>query len=868
MQAQPKDTRPKPNSQTWLSYWDALHLYRWNPEDTKSPPFVIDTPPPTVSSGLHLGHLFSFTHQDIIARYKRMCGFNVYYPIGWDDNGIPTEQEVQSRYRVKCTINQNDFFSSPKLKPDYIPVSRRKFTDLCLETTRQEEQAYENLLKEFGLSVDWTTKYSTIDERCRQISQASFIKLLQAGQIYLAKEPVLWDVDLQTAVGPAEIIERRETGAVYDIRFDIDGGESIVITTTRPELLPACIALASHPEDSRYQHLIGRQAIVPVFGTVVPIMTSPHADPDKGTGVLMVTTFADNRDVMFWKSHNLPLRQVIGHDGRFIPIDFDKPPFQSRFPGRAKEAYSKLKGLYPDQARQVTVDLLSRSINEHGETALLSRPRNIEYPVKYFESGKRPLELVPTRQWFIKLLEHKAKLLEIGKNINWHPPHMKKRYEDWVNRLDQDWCISRQRYFGVPLPVWYPLDSSGEPVLDTPLTAPLNRLPLDPLTSTPPGYEPNQRDKPNGFTGEKYVLDTWATSALTPQIISFWSLDPKRHQRLFPSDIRPQPYEIIKSWTFYSIVKSYLHHSTSPWKHVLVSGCVISPDGKKIGYTNRGIKPESLLKKFSADAIRYWAAQVPLGTDIRLDEQSLARGERLCSKLYRCKRYILSRFQEAGLNLQSELPLPIHPLDLSWLNKIKAIVQQISTNLDQFKFEKPIRIIEKSIQTFCSDYIELSKSRAYGDKSIPLRDSALFSLRTSLHIFLRLLAPYLPFTTESIWSKTFSCSESPSLSVHTASWPTLQELQPIPTPPYPHIYGTAKSVLKRIRAAKSRAGKSLNWPVQQLTISLPEHLSDTIRSTLDDIASAGKIPPGHIILSPAPDLSVELVLAEAPAPTK
>ncbi|MCB0325176.1 MAG: valine--tRNA ligase [Bdellovibrionales bacterium] len=566
MQELPKKYQHQDVEARWAEYWENAKSYRWDASQSRDETFVVDTPPPTVSGSLHVGHVFSYTHTDLIVRYQRMRGKNIMYPMGWDDNGLPTERRVQNKFGITC---------SPELPydPAWQPapdgaerkhpeaISRRNFIEACTLVTSEDEKAFESLWRHLGLSVEWQQQYATIDEHCRATSQRSFLDLIAKGLVYSVESPTMWDVTFQTALAQADIEDRPQPGAYHDVRFGIDGGGSFVISTTRPELIVSVIAVVAHPDDERYQPLFGKSAITPLFHARVPILPSTHADPEKGSGIMMVSTFGDAADVEWWRSSGLPIKQVINRAGRFDPVDFTEEPFVSVAPEKAKAAYDELVGKTVKQVRKRVAELLAEegsAVDGQG-AALVGALKPIEHPVKFYEKGDLPVEFVTTRQWFIRLLDHKQELLAQGEKIQWHPPHMQARYSNWVEGLNYDWCISRQRFFGVPFPVWYPISTAGEVLFDEPIFADPARLPVDPLSEAPPGYQAEQRGEPGGFAGDPDIMDTWATSSLTPQIVSKWGIDEQRHRKLFPMDMRPQSHEIIRTWAFYTIAKAWMH---------------------------------------------------------------------------------------------------------------------------------------------------------------------------------------------------------------------------------------------------------------------------------------------------------------------
>ncbi len=851
----------------WKEQWEARGLYRWDPERARAETFVVDTPPLTASGSLHIGHVFSFTHQDLIVRYQRMRGMNIAYPIGWDDNGLPTERRAQDAFGIRPDPSlPYDPSWEPrrdKRKKDPIEaVSRRNFIEACALVTAEDEAAFEEVWRSLGLSFDWQQQYATIDAHCRRMAQISFLDLVERGQAYQTLSPTMWDVDFKTAVAQAEVEDRERPGAYHDIRFDIEGGGDLVIATTRPELLGACIAVVAHPDDDRYTQLFGKQAIVPLFRTAVPILAAEHADPERGTGILMVCTFGDVADVDFWRASGLPLRQVLDANGRLAPVRFDCEPFASLDPEAANAAYGQIEGLSVAQARKKIVELL------RDDGRLTREPEPIQHPVKFYERGERPLEFVPTRQWFIKLLEHKDQLIEQGRKIQWHPEFMRARYEDWVQGLNQDWCVSRQRYSGVPFPVWYPLASDGSVDYERPIFAPSEQLPVDPSSEVPAGYDESQRNQPGGFCGDPDVMDTWATSSLTPQIMSHWKLDPARHARLFPMDVRPQAHDIIRTWTFYTIVKAWMHEGEVPWRHVMISGWILDPDRKKMSKSKGNVvTPGELLQEHSADAVRYWAARARLGVDTAFDPKVFKLGKRLCTKLFNASRFALLQLGESD-GLEPEPSQITEPLDLDFVSRLRQVVERAGRDMEQFDYASALQLIETTFWEFCDNYLELVKGRSYASEDTPGRRSATTTLELALRTFVRLFAPFLPFVCEEIWSWRFA-REGRESSVHTAHWPTTAEWAELPTADAADGYACAVEISQKIRAAKTRERRSLRWPVERLEVAGSTADIASLSSVLEDVLAAGTIAEDHCHIQPgaAPEgerFSVQIVLAEEP----
>ena len=659
----------------------------------------------------------------------------------------------------------------------------------------------------------------------------------------------MWDIDFKTAVAQAEVEDRPRQGHFYEIRFGIEGGGELRIATTRPELLGACIAVVAHPDDERYKSLFGQYAITPLYGARVPILAAEHADPEKGTGILMVCTFGDAMDVEWWKGSRLPVKQLIGRDGRILPVKFGEAPFESVDPAAAQKAHDAISELTVNKAKTRIAELLGEEGSLHGEpgVALVGEPRPTDQMVKFYEKGDRPLEFVPTRQWFIRLLEHKKELLAQGDKIQWHPAHMKSRYTHWVEGLNQDWCISRQRYFGVPFPVWYPLDAAGNPNFEQPIYAAGETLPVDPLSDGPPGYEASQRDAPNGFTAEPDVMDTWATSSLTPQIQSHWGVNAGQHRALFPMDIRPQAHDIIRTWAFYTIVKAWMHENEIPWRHVVLSGWILDPDRKKMSKSKGNVvTPDSLLLEWSSDAVRYWAARARLGTDTAFDAGVFKVGRRLATKVFNASRFVLGQLDRAG-EASPDASAITSPLDLALVARLRSVVEQATRAFEAFDYATALQVAEESFWHFCDDYLELVKQRSYAEDDPEGRPSALASLSFALHTYLRLLAPFLPYVTEEVWSWRFA-GEGRLQSVHTAPWPRVGEFEAVPEFPVAGAYEAAVEVMSKIRGAKTLAQKNLRWPVATLTITGTQEALDSLKPVTDDLLRAGNVQAGGMSL--------------------
>jgi valyl-tRNA synthetase len=831
----------------WSAVWDAEGTFRFDRSRTRDEIFSIDTPPPTVSGSLHVGHVLSYTHTDTVARFQRMRGREVFYPMGWDDNGLPTERRVQNYYGVRCDPHlpfDPDFVAPDKPGKDVVPISRPNFLELCARLVAEDEQAFEKLWRRLGLSVDWSMTYTTIGREAQRTSQLAFLKNLARREAYQADAPTLWDVDFRTAVAQAELEDRETAGAYHSLRFHkADGSGDLLIDTTRPELLAACVAVVAHPHDERYQALFDTEVTTPLYGAQVPVVAHRLADPEKGTGIAMICTFGDTTDVTWWRELQLPTRDIVGADGR---LKGDAPGALS---AAGAAAYAQIAGKTVKQAQKVVVEQLRTS----GELA--GDPRPITHPVKFYERGDRPLEIVTSRQWYIsnggRDPELRAALIARGREVNWIPSYMRARYESWIEGLTGDWLISRQRFFGVPFPVWYRIDADGNVMRDDPLLAPEDALPVDPSTDCPPGYTQDQRDQANGFTADPDVMDTWATSSVTPEISTGWASDPDLFARTFPMDLRPQAYDIIRTWLFSTIVRSHLEFDTVPWAHAAISGFVLDPDRKKMSKSKGNVVvPMEWLEKYGADAVRYWAANGRPGTDTAFDEGQIKIGRKLAIKTLNVSRFVLTVSEGAGEDL-SEVT---HALDRSMLAALAGLVDDTTAALDQFDYARAIERTERFFWSFCDDYVELVKSRAYGVAGEEAARSAQTALRIALSHLLRLFAPFLVYVTEEAWSWWREGS------IHRASWPAAGALR-LPGAD-PLVFAVAADVLGAVRKEKSEQKRSLATPVDRVVVRDTEQRLAKLDVARSDVREAGKIA-GDIETEIGPELLVKVELAPA-----
>ncbi len=855
-EALPKHFEPTEAENRLAARWEAERVYHYDPSRPREETFVIDTPPPTVSGSLHMGHMFSYTHTDVIARQRRMRGLNVFYPMGWDDNGLPTERRVQNHFHVRTDIHvpyepglvvepaPAEVSKKDKVAPR--TVSRPNFIELCKSLTHEDEKVFKALWTRLGLSVDWRQEYATIDDHSRLVAQISFLDLYEKGHLYSTEAPTMWDVDFQTAIAQAELEDRPTQGSFHNIGFAVEGGdERFTIATTRPELLAACVGVTAHPDDPRFQHLFGRTALTPIFRAPVPIFPSTLVDREKGTGILMVCTFGDQTDVQWWREQRLATRQIIGRNGRLVPVTFGDGAFESRDPSAANAAYATLVGRGVKQARTAVVEMLRRpeSAARDGMGAPLEgEPKPVERAVKFFEKGDQPLEFITTRQWFVRLLDKKEDLIAYGDKVEWHPEFMRLRYRNWTENLQFDWCVSRQRYFGVQFPVWYPLDADGRPVYERPIIAPRAQLPVDPTVDLPAGYGASQRDQPGGFTAEADVFDTWFTSSLTPQIGSQWGVDPERHARLFPSDLRPQSHEIIRTWAFYTIAKAMLHEGTIPWKHVAISGWILDSERKKMSKSKGNVvTPMHLLEQYGADGVRYWAACARLGTDTAFDEKVFKVGRRLVTKLYNAGKYVLSQKAESH-PITSEL-------DRAFVHALSELARAASADFDDLDYARALERTEAFFwQWFTDSYLELAKGRARadGDEHVAARGSAVAALRLGLSVLLRLFAPVLPYITEEVWSWVFA-EETGHPSVHRAPWPSARDFADVEAPADPELLALATSAMNAINRRKSELGASVGRVVLRLSVAVSPITAARLTPALGDLAISVRAPAIELV---------------------
>ncbi|GAA3548437.1 valine--tRNA ligase [Nocardioides daeguensis] len=837
----------------WAQRWKDADTYGFDRTQPRENVYAIDTPPPTVSGSLHVGHVFSYTHTDLIARFQRMQGKSVFYPMGWDDNGLPTERRVQNYFGVRCdpSLPYDADFTPPE-KPDpkrQVPISRPNFIALCEQLVEQDEKVFEDLWRTLGLSVDWNTTYTTIGTKAQTVSQRAFLRNLARGEAYLQEAPTLWDVTFQTAVAQAELEARDYAGAYHRVAFHKADGSPVYIETTRPELIPSVVALIAHPDDERYADLFGTTVTSPVFGVEIPVLAHGAAETDKGAGIAMCCTFGDLTDVQWWRELQLPVRTVIGRDGR---LTRETPEWLSS--ERAAAAYEDLQGKTVHSAREAMVAKLKETGDLDGD------PKPTQRMANFYEKGDKPLEIVSTRQWYIRNggrdAEIRKQMLGRGSEIDWLPPHMKHRYDNWVGGLNGDWLISRQRFFGIPFPVWYPLDAEGEPDYTRLLLPTEAELPIDPSTQAPTGYTEEQRGKPGGFIGDPDVMDTWATSSLTPHIAGGWESDPDLWSRVFPMDLATQAHDIIRTWLFSRVVRAHFENHVAPWSHAMISGFIVDPDRKKMSKSKGNVVvPNEILDKYGADAVRWRAAIARPGLDSPFDETQMKVGRRLAMKVLNASKFVLG---SVGATTFSPAAVS-QPVDTALLGRLAGVVRRASEAFEAYDYTTALEVTEKFFWEFCDDYLELVKERAYAGDS-DASSSARATLALALQVQLRLLAPFLPYVTEEVWSWWQEGS------VHRAPWPSVAELGS-PAASDGSLIDAVAAALSGIRGAKSAAKVKMRAPLARVEVTGPARLVRAAEKAADDLRRSGNVV-GELVFTLAEDateLTVTAEIAEEPA---
>jgi valyl-tRNA synthetase len=727
----PKKYNAHESEEKWMEHWDKEHTYQFDPE-SKKPFFTVDTPPPTVSGKMHIGHAFSFTQQDFITRYKRMKGFEVFVPFGTDDNGLPTQRLVEKEKGIK----EKNF-------------SRKEFVDICLKTLEEMRPEFIQDWKRIGFSADYNIAYSTINDHCQRISQKSFIDLYKQGREYRKEAPSIWCPTCNCSIAQVELEDVEMDSSFNDIVFKVanEKGEEqeLIVATTRPELLPACVAVFAHPEDERYKHLIGKDAKVPIFNHKVPIIADERADPEKGTGIVMCCTFGDQTDMEWYFAHNLPLKIAITRDGKMTDLA------------------DKYEGMPIKEARKAIIEDMK-------EQGLLKNQKPIKHPVNVHERCGTPIEILNTKQWFLKYLDIKDQLIKAGEELTWFPPHMVNRYDNWIKGLQWDWSLSRQKFFGIPIPAWY-CEECEEVIL-----ADEKDLPVDPTKDKPP-VEKCPKCGSKLLIGENDVLDTWATSSLSPKLAV--ELFPKIKDKLYPMDLRPQAHDIITFWLFNTVVKSQLHDKCNPWKNTMISGWALDPKGKKMSKSKgNAIAPKDMLEKFSGDAMRYWASTAKLGEDVATQEKDFQNGQKLVTKLFNASKFALIHLEDYNPKDHEDIDKnKLHALDKWLLSKLQKLVKTATEAFENYEYSK-VRLATDLFfwNTLCDNYLELVKDRLYNPdtRGKEARLSGQYALYQAVSTVLKLYAPIVSFVTEEIYSWHFAKLEGEE-SIHKSAWPIVDE---------------------------------------------------------------------------------------------
>lgn len=763
-------------------FWEENNIYTFEMNDDREI-YSIDTPPPTVSGKLHIGHIFSYTQAEMIARYHRMQGKNVFYPFGFDDNGLPTERLVERELGIIAR-----------------DIPRSEFIEKCLTTTEKYEKIFKGLWQSLGFSVDWNLEYKTISPLSQRISQKSFIDLVKKGKAYTEDSPVLWCTHCQTSIAQAELESKDRDSSFNWIPFYIED-EIIYIATTRPELLYGCVALFIHPDDDRYIKYIGKRARVPLYDFEVPIIADENAQIDKGTGIVMCCTFGDTVDLEWYKKYDLPYKRIIGSDGT---IDDDVP-----FIG----------GMDTRSARKEIINILK-------ENNLLSKNENIIHAVSTHERCGNEIEIIPSRQWYIDILSSKEEFLRAADEINWYPEYMKNRYITWVENLKWNWCISRQRFFGVPFPVWY-CSKCGKHILAREEDLPINPLEDSPREKCSCGCEE--------FIPETAVFDTWATSSVTPFINAKWQESNDISEKLLPMSMRTQAHEIIRTWAFYTIAKSIYHTGQIPWKDIMVCGFVLAKKGEKISKSkkNSRLSPPELIKEYSADAVRYWSATARLGTDTMFSEDELKNSKRFMTKLWNAAKFTLMHLKD----YEGSLPERILPADRWIMEKYKDTVKRAGESLNKYEIGIARQIIDDFFwKDYCDNYLELVKDRLYkpeiyGDKN---RISAQYALYNVCLGVLKLYAIYVPHITEEIYRSYFVYYED-TISLHQLLW----EKSHIIDEKTLSFGETLKKILMEARKYKSERNLSLKESLDKIEVVTESNIKE-LMETISDLVACTK----------------------------
>jgi len=755
----PKRYNPEESEKKWIDYWEKEKIYKFNPE-SKAEVYSVDTPPPTVSGKMHLGHTFSYSQQDFVVRFQRMLGKNIFYPFGTDDNGLATERMIEKMKNVKGQF-----------------MKRKEFVDLCLKTLEEIRPDFVYDWKRIGISADFNIFYTTIDEHSQKISQRSFLGLYKQKRIYRKRAPFVWCPECQTAIAQVEMKDsERESNLVYMI-FDTSSGKQITIATTRPELLPACVAIHIHPDDKKFNKFIGQKAKIPFSNREVEITANKDVDMEFGSGIVYHCTFGDMDDVKWMEESNIKPIEIMNKNGTL------------------NEKAGRFRGLYVKKARKAVIEALK-------EENRIEKIETIKHVVNVHERCETDIEILTTDQWFIKYLDLKQDFIKYGRKIKWYPNHMRARYENWIEGLKWDWNISRQRHFGIPIPAWHCKKCSEIMVADE------KQLPVDPLVD-----KPKSRCKcgSDDFIPEKDVLDTWATSSLTPDIAAELFKNNKIFKKLLPMNLRPQAHDIITFWLFNTVVKSYFHHKDIPWKEVMISGWALDPHGKKMSKSKGNVvDPRETIKKYSADAIRFWAAGSNLGYDLPYQEKDLVTGQKFITKIWNASKFTFMHLKDYKL----KKPKNMEMMDSWILSKLSKLVKESTEYFEKYEYSHTKLETDKFFwQTFCDNYLEIVKDRLYNPdkRGKEARLSAQYSLYNSLLTVIKLMAPITPFITEELYQYFFKKHEKIK-SIHLTKWPDLDLIDEKKE----KIGDFMVYVMQHVRRAKTEKNLSLKNPVKKV----------------------------------------------------
>ena len=855
MKKLPEKYDAKTREKFWQNHWNEKKIFAWKNDLPKEQTFVIDTPPPTVSGLLHMGHVFSYTQADFVARFQRMSGKDVFYPMGFDDNGLPTERLVEKIIEKKAGVFEAE-------------NGHGSFVKKCREVVDEAEKEFEILFNSIALSVDWSQKYQTISPDSQKISQASFVDLYNKKLVEKKFEPVFWDISDRTALAQADLIDKEVEGVMNYVLFGIEGSEeTIEIMTTRPELLPACVAVMVHPEDERYKKFHGKNAVTPLFGVKVKIIADDLVQLDKGTGAVMCCTFGDETDIRWWKKHALRLMLIIKPDGRMINFEnvtLSRDDFINDYASSAFEHYYKelVEGKSTKEAKKLIVEKLKDSPLDPSGVRLLRKEESIKRAVKCAERSGVPIEILVVPQWFIKILDKKDLLKAKAAECNWFPEYMKVRIDQWIDGLQWDWCISRQRFFGVAFPVWYSKRAGEEGKI---LVADVAQLPCDPNIDLPRGQDGKYYAREE-VTAETDIMDTWMTSSVSPQLSSQGvsneiSFDKERHEKLFPADLRPQAHEIIRTWAFYTLVKSTLHQNSIPWKNLMISGWCLSADKTKMSKSKGNVvTPTALIEEKGSDIVRYWASTSHLGADTAYLEDIFKIGQKLITKLFNAAKFASMNFEL----LQADAKVT-EASDIWVLSRLEQVVKRATEEFEKFEYARAREAIEEFFwKDFCDNYLEICKVRSYGlsaeklagiefsdaqkNEILAKQQSSILTLRICLNTLLKLFAPFIPHICDEIYSTIFTEEFEKIGSINArGNWPKMDEK--IFNQKFFEIGEAALTVIFEVRKFKSEKNISMKTTVKRLVVNCEIDLFE-ITEDLKNVCNSEELEftkSGHLV---------------------